>query len=498
MPDSPAQSGLTYAALDLGSNSFHLLVARYQFGKLEVLDRHKEMVRLASGLQEDGSLAAKSMEQALHSLERFAERLRHTPDAQIRVVGTNTLRAAKNSDTFLAEAERILGTPIHIISGIEEARLIYRGVAADHAPEERRLVIDIGGGSTELILGRERPIALESLYMGCVSFSKRFFPDGKISRKRYREAVTAARIEAQGHIRAFGCRNWSEAVGSSGTIRAIESILEAKGLADDHSISAQGLESLAGVMLEYDNLADLKLPGLSAERRPVILGGLAVLQGLFLELGVERMHVSGYAVREGLILDLIDRDQHRDLRAETVKQMMRRYQVDAGQVVRVHRIARHLMRQNEDFFGGEYRRCRRRLKSAIRLHEIGLAIAHSGFHKHGAYLLENSDMPGFSKQEQKHLSFLVLNQRRKLQPLPETYGFTPNWNLVLIMRLACLLSRRRDKNCLPEGIQLSFVDGGARLSLRREWVERHPLTMDQLNKEQKYMSQQGYRLELSY
>ena len=498
MPESLENTSTIYAALDLGSNSFHLLIARFQSGKLEVLDRHKDMVRLASGLQRDGTLSPESIERALSSLERFAERLRSTPDAQIRVVGTNTLRAAKNSDAFLQKAEKILGTPIHIISGIEEARLVYRGVAADYAPEARRLVIDIGGGSTELILGAKDPLALESLAMGCVSFSKQFFPDGKISKKRYLAALTAARVEAQDHGRTFGRAKWDEAVGASGTVRSVWAILEALGLNEDHRISAAGLEALSGMVVQHKSTADLNLPDLSDDRKPVLVGGLAVLHGLFLELGIQRMHVSNYAVREGLILDLIDRDQHQDLRSHTVKQMMQRYQVDTSQVIRVHNVAKHLIRQNREFFGREYRRCRRRLKSATRLHEIGLAIAHSDYHRHGAYLLENSDMPGFSKQEQKHLSFLVLNHRKKLQPVPATYGFLPNWNLVLILRLACLFSRSRDENYLPEGVELTLSSNGAVLKFSSEWANNHPLTMDLLKKERKYQSQQHYVLELSY
>lgn len=498
MPESLDHSPPVYAALDLGSNSFHLLIARCHNGKLEILDRHKEMVRLASGLQADGSLSDKVIERALESLKRFAERIRSTPYEDARVVGTNTLRTATNSDQFLARAEAILGTSIHIISGIEEARLIYRGVAADHAPEARRLVIDIGGGSTELILGTQHPIALESLEMGCVSFSQQFFPGGKINKKRYREALSAARIEAQTHARIFGADNWSEAIGSSGTIRAIESMLEHQGLADDHSITPGGLEALASAVLEFRHFDELKMAGLVDDRKEVIVGGLAVLHGLFLEYGIQRLHVSSFAVREGLILDLADRGQHHDLRSETVKLMMQRYEVDTAQVQRVSGVADYFMMQNRDYFGTQYRRHSRRMISAIQLHEIGLAIAHGGFHRHGAYLLENSDMPGFSKQEQKHLSFLVLNQRRKLNPLPETYGFTPNWDLVAILRLACVLCRRRDDDCLPVGIALECRGSGATLTLKKPWVKTHPLTMELLKKEQKYLAQQQYVLDIRF
>lgn len=493
----PSKVTPTYAALDLGSNSFHLLIARYEKGKLEVLDRHKEMVRLAAGLQEDGSLSDKSIDRALEALQRFAERIRAIPYEDIRVVGTSTLRNASNADRFLNRGEQILGTTIHTISGIEEARLIYRGVANDYAPEARRLVVDIGGGSTELILGNAEPTALESLDMGCVSFSQQYFPDGKLSKKRYRSALTAAQIEAQDYVKTFGSKNWSEAVGSSGTIKAIESMLEALGLAEDHSITAAGLAALAEKVVDFDSVEKIDIPGLSDDRKAVIIGGIAVLQGVFLEMGIARMHVSNYAVREGLILDLAARGEHHDLRSETVRVMMRRYGVDTAQVLRVHNTAKHFLKQNRAYFGKALQRYDRRLKSAIRLHEIGLAIAHGGFHKHGAYLLENSDMPGFSKQEQKHLSFLVLNQRRKLCSLPASSGFAPNWDIVLIMRLACLLNRRRDDDKSLDKLKLEFGERGATLVLSDSWIEAHPLTMDLLEKEIKLQAQQNYSLQLT-
>jgi len=496
MTEPATATPTTYAALDLGSNSFHLLIARADKGRFDVLDRHKETVRLASGLQKDGTLSAAAVERALASLTRFAERLRSTPDAQIRVVGTNTLRAARNADKFLRQAEAILGTPIHIISGAEEARLTFRAVAGDFAPESRRLVIDIGGGSTEVIMGKQRIEALVSLPMGCVSYSTQFFPDGRLSSSRYRQAVKAARVEVQDHVETFAHKKWTEAVGSSGTIKAVETILEALGLNSDHSISLPGLEQLAELVCAQKSLDELTLPGLADDRRQVIVGGLAILHALFLELDIDDMHVSSYAVREGVIFDLIDRDFAADLRSETVAAMMARYGVDTAQVARAQAVAELLLKQNRDHFGKEFRRCRKRLTSAICLHEIGLAISHDDFHVHGAYLLEHSDMPGFSKLEQKHLSFLVLNHRRRLMPMPETYGFTPNWDLVLILRLACLFSRRRDDDNVPDDLRLKFSDDGATLSLSPDWLTRHPLTLELLKKERKYLARQHYELHL--
>jgi exopolyphosphatase/guanosine-5'-triphosphate,3'-diphosphate pyrophosphatase len=492
MPDNINTESQIYAALDLGSNSFHILIAKYVQGKLEILDRHKEMVRLAEGLQEDGNLSTKAMNKAFDSLARFSERLRNTPTAQIRVVGTNTLRAAKNSDTFLKQAEHILGTPVHIISGTEEARLIYKGLKGDFFPEFTRLVIDIGGGSTELILGDLKLRTLRSLQMGCVSFSKNFFSGGKLTQTNYNRAVTAARIEVEGHIKAFEKRNWNEVVGSSGTIRSIGAILDALGMTDEHNITAQGLDTLAKKALEFEDITSLDLPALSNDRKAVFVGGLAILHGLFLELGIDRMHVSNYALREGIIFDLLDRKLLKDLRTQTLKRMASRYHIDKAQTKRINKIAKLFIKQNKTHFGQESKLNLQRLDSAIRLHEIGLSLAHDDFHKHGSYILENSDMAGFSKLEQKYLSFLVLNQRRKLNPMPNTYGFAPNWDLVLIMRLACLLNRRRDNDNAPKGIHLLFFPEGASLTLDKDWAKDHPLTMDLLNKEKKHLLQQNY------
>lgn len=482
-----------YGALDLGSNSFHLLLARFEAGKLVVMDRHKENVRLAEGLNDKGMLSAVAMDKALDSLRRFAERLRSTPVSHFRVVGTNTLRAAKNADSFLRRAEAILQSPISIISGSEEARLIYLGVAKDFSPQQqRRLVVDIGGGSTELVVGRHAPEHLESLYLGCVHSSVRFFPEGKLSAKLYRKAVLAARAEVQPAVKYFGKANWDEAVGSSGTIRAVEALLESMSLDQAHTITPEGLEALAESLCRFKSSADIDWPGINDERRKVLPGGLAVLQAIFLELGIERMHVSSYSMREGIILDLAGRLQNRDTRAETVRHFMSQYRVDVDQAQRVNRCAERLLAQVKDDFKVD--RAGQLLVWAGSLHEIGLSVAHSGYHKHGAYLLLHSDMPGFSKQEQKLLSFVVLNHRRKLRGMPEAYGFDPDWRLLLIFRLACLFSRRRDDDALPDTITINLRKDGAQLTLDGEWLDNHPLTSEDLAVEQRYLKAVNLKL----
>jgi exopolyphosphatase/guanosine-5'-triphosphate,3'-diphosphate pyrophosphatase len=501
----PTGSTDLYAALDLGSNSFHLLVARFEGSKLVVVDRHKESVRLAEGLDAKGKLDRATIARALDSLRRFAERLRSTPVSHFRVVGTNTLRVAKNADAFLEQAEEILQSPVHIISGSEEARLIYLGVANDLSPQDhRRLVVDIGGGSTELIVGGDLPEHLESLHIGCVDMTRRYFADGKLSSKSYRQAVLEARGQMQPAVMQFGSGNWDEAVGSSGTVRAVESLLSALDLDREHLLKLDGLEALAQKLCEFKRVEEVDWPDLNDERRRVLPGGLAVLHGVFLELGISQMAISSYSIREGIILDLAGRIHNRDTRADTVRSLMHQYRVDAGQAQRVQDLAVRLLAQSGDYRAADSQRVQQLLSWAASLHEIGLSVAHSGFHKHGAYLLLHSDMPGFSRQEQKLISFLVLNHRRKLRTVPKAYGFQPDWRLVVILRLACLLCRRRDDAAVPENIAIDFHgrrkasanNGDLRLTLDRAWLDDHPLTAEDLKIEQGYLQGMNIKLEV--
>ena len=485
-----------YAALDLGSNSFHLVVGRFESDKLIVLDRHKESVRMASGLRSDGTLQKSAIRRALDSLGRFAERLHPTQVDHLRVVGTNTLRAAKNADGFLAQAEGILGAPIDIISGTEEARLIYLGVANDVAPgERRRLVIDIGGGSTELVVGRAGPEHLESLYIGCVSITEAHFPDGDISEKNYARALLAVRADLQGVVSDFDTSHWDEALGASGTVRAIEGVMEALELAKDHMITIDALDTLSKKLVEFSHVDEINLPNLSEDRRGVFPGGLAVLHGLFLELGIRQMHVSGYALREGIIFDLAGRDGSEDVRQQTVDYFLRQYHVDVPQSQRIARFGRQLFAQVRDLFD-DPEWTEQMLVWALSLHEIGLAISHSGYHKHGAYILLHSDMPGFSKQEQKLLSFLVLNHRRKLRGLEQTYGFEPDWRLVQVARLAWLFCRRRSDAALPDMIRLRIKGEATRVYLPSAWIDVSPLTTENLDREKEFLQPMKLKLDI--
>lgn len=480
-----------FAALDLGSNSFHLLLASFKSGKMTCMDRYKDVVRLASGLDEKGRLTDEIMQEAFNSLPKFAERIRHIPKARVRVIGTNALRMAKNSDEFLHKAETILGVPIDIISGAEEARLIYLGVAKDFTPgDKRRLVVDIGGGSTELVLGSAEPEAVESLYMGCVSFMKRFFPDGKLSKKQYQAAVIAARAELQSIDPRLFSQPWDEVVGASGTICAVHNLCEA--LFDRPTITLSHIKTIAEMVYSKKHFKEIDLLDLSPDRKPVLPAGLAILQGVFEELVIHEMISSEYTIREGVVHELAGRVYHQDRRELTIMQMMKNYHVDQAQAQRVQQLAIKLFGDTKDQFVSTVSSPEDLLTWAASLHEIGLQISHGGYHKHSAYILANADMPGFSRQDQRLLSQLVLNHRRKIKLADSSYGVNPDWHLFVILRLACLFNRRRTMHAQPD-IGLRFDENEIHVRLSEEWLADHPLTNEDLDNEKELLKAAGFK-----
>ncbi|NKI19115.1 Ppx/GppA family phosphatase [Spongiibacter sp. KMU-166] len=478
-----AQNSESYAALDLGSNSFHLLIASFQDDKLRIIDRHKDMVRLAAGLNDDGYLSEAAQQRGLDSLAKIANRLRGVPREQIRIVGTNTLRAARNAREFMAKAEALLGAPINIISGTEEARLVYLGVANDLAiDDKKRLVIDIGGGSTELVAGLHSPRLLESLGMGCVSFSMRYFPDGSLSEKAFKRAVNAARQLVAPHVEQFK-GHWQEVVGSSGTNRSISKILGELNLCDSGHITRDGMEALKQALLSADNIKAANIKGLSDDRRDVFAGGFAVLYALFLEMEFTELHTSTYATREGIVYDLAGRLHHRDKREETIRQLSEQYRIDTAQGERVAALCVNWLPSIADSINSSYQEAEKLLRWAAQLHELGLAIAHGGFHKHGAYILSNADMPGFSRQEQARLSALVLNHRRKPKP-GESTGAHPDWLLICLLRLACIFYRRRQNIKLDKHIKLTSPNPQLlELHIPDSWLDNNPLSAADLQDE---------------
>ena len=467
----------TVAAVDLGSNSFRLQVGRVLDDQIYVLDSMKEPVRLASGLNEDKRLDAASQARALDALRRFGERLGGLDRGAVRAVATNALRVAKNAEEFLPQAEEALGFPIEIIAGREEARLIYIG--ASHSlpmAAHKRLVVDIGGGSTEFIIGkRHDPQLMESLYMGCVSYTLRFFPDRKIDRKRLREAQAAAAKEIELIAHDYQRLGWKEAVGSSGSARAIADVLELNGLNPngETGITKLGLERLCNLLIKAGSAEALDLPGINRDRLPVMPGGIAIMSAIFEELGIERMTYADGALRLGVLYDLLGRFHHHDMRDSTVAQFRRRYQVEGDQVERVESTALSALTQLE---GGEPSEGDVQfLAWASRLHEIGISVAHNAYHKHGAYILTYADMPGFSKKDQARLATIVLGHRGKLEKLGQAVAVDSIWRLIFCLRLAVLLHRTRDDRLLPAW-RVRSHGTGFMLELPGEWLAANPWT----------------------
>ena len=488
----------TAAAIDLGSNSFHMLVARVEAGQLKVIDRLRESVRLGGGLAADNRLTREAMDRALEALARFGQRLRELPPGNVRAVGTNTLRKARNARDFIAEARAVLGHDIDIVSGYEEARLIYLGVAHTLADDDRRrLVVDIGGGSTELIIGeRFEPRLMESLHIGCVSLMQSCFPEGKLSNRRVNDAVLAARMELEPIESNFRDQGWERAVGASGTIRAIERVVTEAGWSD-YGITRDGLRRLRGSLVETGRVARLRYASLSRDRAEIFPGGVAVLLGVFEALGIERMEAADGAMREGLLYDLLGRIRHEDVRARSVATMAERYHADRRHATRVRETALEALNQVRDEWPVGEAIFQRILAWAAELHEIGLDISHSQYHKHGAYVLRNADMAGFSRQEQQLLAGLVRTHRRKFprsvfEELPEVWA-RPAEYLAILLRLAVRLHRGRAREPLPE-IRLRAETDGLEVEFPSGWLSRHPLLEADLQEEAEYLRGSGYRL----
>ncbi len=485
------------AAVDLGSNSFRLQVGRVIGNQIYPLDSLKEPVRLAAGLNDERALDDASQARALEALARFGERLRGFPGGAVRAVATNTLRVAKNASSFLPRAEAALGMPIEVISGREEARLIYLGVAHSLPnPRSQQLVVDIGGGSTEFIIGRNfTSIHLESLYMGCVGFSLRYFPDGRVDKASMKAAELAARKEIQTIVHAYRKAGWDEAVGSSGTAKALVDLLEMNGLSAG-GITAEGLDKLCAMLLRAGDARRLQLDGLRADRVPVLPGGLAIMSAVFKEFSLEQMVFSEGALRLGVLYDLLGRYHHDDQREATVRLFMRRYEVDGEQAARVARTATRLLGQLlPETQGDPDDADMQSLTWAARLHEIGVSLAHSSYHKHSAYILANADMPGFSRRDQVKLSRLVLAHRGKLERLVPELDESRDWILIFALRMAALLHRARDDVAEPP-VRASLAASGFQLKIDAHWLAASPLTATALDEEVRQWAGIGVELRL--
>ena len=490
----------TYAAIDLGSNSFHMIVADYADDRIRIIDRIKEMIRLAAGLDRENRLNETAITAAIGCLQRFGQRIREIPSLQVRAVGTNTLRKAKNSREFLALAEAALGHPIEIIAGQEEARLIYQGVTnAIYNKDEQRLVVDIGGGSTELIIGRgPEPLLLESLYMGCVNITLNHFPDGEISGKRMRRAILFARQEMEVIENSYRRHGWDTAIGSSGSILGIHDILKTEGWSEQ-GITRAGLERLTDELILQGHSDELRFEGLPETRRPILAGGVAILCGVFESLGLERMQVSDRALREGLLHDLIGRRHDRDVRDNSIRTLLLRYGVDQDHAGRVRETAVILFEHVREGWGLAADPDLKLLSWAALSHEIGISVAHAQHHRHAGYLIAHSDLAGFSRQDQEVLALLARAHRRKF-PLEELDAIPAAerqkvFHLCVLLRLAVLLNRSRSSTILPR-MQVHADKQALALGFPEDWLAGHPLTLADLEMEAELLSAAGFRLGL--
>lgn len=489
-----------FAAVDLGSNSFHLLVAENNAGHLSVVDRLREPVQLAAGLTSAGRLTNEARERALESLRRLGQRLEHFHASRVRAVGTNTLRKAKDAAEFLEEAEAALGHPIEIIAGREEARLIYLG-AAHSAPTEpgQRLVLDIGGGSTELIIGSGLDILRRySLYMGCVSMSREFFSDGLLDRKRFRRARLAAELELEPVLKKLRKTGWQHVIGCSGTIRAARSLALEWGLATDE-LTADAVRGLVRRLIAAGDIGSVTASSLSESRRSVLPGGLAILAGLFKHLRIESLRISSGALREGLLYDMLGRLGDEDARERSVRTLENQFPVDMTQSERVAETCASMLAMVAGDWDLKREVAGKLLNWSARLHEIGLRIAHAKYHRHGAYLIQNADLPGFSQQEQRVVAELVAAHRRKL---PADFGSQlPNRSrqqaprMLALLRLAVLFHRARSDEVVPD-LRVNADGDLLRLTLPAQWLEEHPLSAADLEREVTWISAAGIQLQI--
>lgn len=476
------------AAVDLGSNSFRLSVGRVEqhngHAQIYAIDRLNESVRLASGIGPDKKINPDAIQRAVDVLKRFHERIEDFHPNRVRAVATNTFRIAKNRDELLAAAEKALGFPIEIISGYEEARLIFSGISNELPPSKnRRLMIDIGGGSTEIIIGRGlQPQLLSSLYMGCVSYTDQFFADGTITASRMQKAILAARSELEGITRQYRKTGWQEAYGSSGTAKGIAAILQANGMSK-RGITLEAMELLKAKLINDQHVDTATLASIKPHRAPVLAAGLAIMIAAFQELKIELMLPGEGALRVGVLYDLLGRDSERDKREETTLQLSKRYQLDTRQALRVKTAALALFKHLNLPNTPETQELERALGWACDLHEVGLSIAHNDYHKHTAYVLEHADMPGFSKDDQALLAFLSLGHQGKLAKLNGVQAETHEWLTLLCLRLAAMLMRRRkDMDTLP--IRLKLEGENITIHYDQAWFASRPLSQFTLQTEQ--------------
>lgn len=493
---SQAVSSPLYAAIDLGSNSFHMLLVRHIEGQVQTMAKIKRKVRLANGLDKDNYLNNEAMQRGWDCLRLFAERLQDIPPQNIRIVGTAALRSAKNVDVFLETANKILGHPIQIISGEEEAATIYKGVAHTSGGLGRRLVVDIGGASTELIIGEGfEAKALVSLPMGCVTWLDYYFKDRQLTAHNFEQAITSAKTVLEPILKQYKELGWQACVGASGTVQALQEIMLAQGM--DEEITLKKLKRLQKQAMAASHLEELEIDGLTLERALVFPSGLSILIAIFEFLEVESMTLAGGALREGLAYGMIDAMQHADIRQRTICSLQARYQLDTQYAHQVEEVCLNLFSQcgGEDWISESIAPWL--LSSAALVHEIGLTIDYKKGGEHGAYLLRNLDLPGFTRAQRHLIAEMVRRYREQLTSLPEQHAISgkSGKRLLRLLRLAVILTHRRESAYQPE-FQISANDEELTLTLDKLWLEQNPLTWAELEIEVNRQTDMGWPLIL--
>ncbi|NLY14279.1 MAG: exopolyphosphatase [Gammaproteobacteria bacterium] len=498
MPNSAPKHFPLIAAIDLGSNSFHMVLAKTDQREIRILERIGEKVQLAAGINAQLELQDDAMERGLDCLRRFAQLIHGLPQGAVRIVGTSSLRVAHNRQDFIQRAEEILGHDVDVISGREEARLIYLGVSHTLADAPgKRLVVDIGGGSTEFIIGQQFESQLRgSLQMGCVSFTQRFFKDGKITPARYAQAYTAARLELMELEQSLRRMGWQDTVGASGTIRSIGQALAAAGITNGE-ISSEGLTWLKREVLKVGDINQIDMAGVKPERNAILPAGLAIMEAIFDALNLGQMTPCDGALREGVLYDLLGRHQHEDVRERSIQALMERSHVDIEHAQKVECKALQALEQVADAWQLTEEWHSDMLSWAARVHEVGLDIAHYHYHKHGAYLVEHSDLAGFSRQDQQMLALLVRGHRRNIpkdrfNELPENEG-QQLLRLCILLRFSILLHHIRGSQAVPE-LQLVAQPNSLHIRFPEHWLDNNPLTVADFEKEAGWLERINFKL----
>lgn len=488
------------AAIDLGSNSFHMVVAKVVGQDLQLVSRHKQRVRMASGLDAEGNLDNAAIERGLECLAMFAERLQGFEVDNVRIAATHTLRIANNAHVFLQRAREVLPFPIEVIPGEEEARLIYTGVAHTQTESNSKLVVDIGGGSTELIIGKAfEPVLLNSTQMGCVSYTNKFFANGKLSSKNFTKAILSARQRLEALSPRYKKKGWEVALGSSGTIKAIKEVLVGLGN-EDGIITNKRLYKLIDKLCEFDSIDDIALSGLTIERKPVFAAGVAILTAIFESLKIREMHFSPGALREGLLYEMEEHFQRSDIRMRTTENLAAKHFVDLEHAAKVRGQANEFLIQTYETLGLKKKsELFSLLEWSALLHEVGLSISYQAFHRHSSYILNHTTMPGFNSEQQLVLATLARFQRKslKLQELPEFTLFKKKHilGLIRILRLSILVNGQRNEELLP--LTLSIEEDKWLLSSEQaDWLEQNKLLQADLQTEQAYWESAGWQLEI--